>query len=64
MRAETELEETEGAVVARERPIDTFPRQRTRDATIEELLAFSVSYRCSMKQVNVGMISFAKPVLI
>jgi hypothetical protein len=49
MWAETRLVNLEGAAVARERPIYTFPRQQTHDATTEELLTFSISYRCSMK---------------
>jgi hypothetical protein len=35
MGAETRIVEPEGTAVARERPINTFPRLRTRDATIE-----------------------------
>jgi hypothetical protein len=54
MRADTRIVQPEGAAIAMERPINAFPRQRTLDATVEELLETvfstgSVARLCSQR---------------
>jgi hypothetical protein len=46
MTAETRIVEPKGTAVVRERRINAFLRQRTRDATIEEFLETVFSTGC------------------